>query len=114
MYREGRPRKNTFPVNLIVDGGAALVVGGGQVGRRKVRQLLEAGTAVELVCPDAVAELADLAAEGRIRWTKRPFRAEDVAGHLLAFACTDDKHLDRKSTRLNSSHSGEPRMPSSA
>ena len=33
MYREGRPRKNTFPVNLIVDGGAALVVGGGQVGR---------------------------------------------------------------------------------
>ena len=95
MYREGRPRKNTFPVNLIVDGGAALVVGGGQVGRRKVRQLLEAGTAVELVCPDAVAELADLAAEGRIRWTKRPFRAEDVAGHLLAFACTDDKHLNR-------------------
>ncbi len=95
MYREGRPRKNTFPVNLIVDGGAALVVGGGQVGRRKVRQLLEAGTAVELVCPDAVAELVDLAAEGRIRWTKRPFRAEDVAGHLLVFACTDHKHPNR-------------------
>ena len=41
MYREGRPRRKTFPINLIVDEGAALVVGGGQVGRRKVRQLLE-------------------------------------------------------------------------
>ena len=95
MYREGRPRRKTFPINLIVDGGVALVVGGGQVGRRKVRQLLEAGAAVELVCPDAVAELSDLAGEGRIRWTRRPFRAGDVAGHLIAFACTDDKHLNR-------------------
>ena len=95
MYREGRPRKKTFPINLIVDGGVALVVGGGQVGRRKVRQLLEAGAAVELVCPDAVAELSGLAEEGRIRWTRRPFRAGDVAGHLMVFACTDDKHLNR-------------------
>ena len=57
MYREGRPIRKMFPVNLIVDGGVVLVVGGGQVGRRKVRQLLEAGAAVELVCPDAVSEI---------------------------------------------------------
>ena len=80
---------------MIVDGSVVLVVGGGQVGRRKVRQLLEAGADVELVCPDAVDELAKLAAEGRIRWTRRPFREGDVAGHLLAFACTDDKHVNR-------------------
>lgn len=95
MYREGRPRKNTFPINLIVDNGVVLVIGGGQVGRRKVRQLLEAGAEVELICPDAVDELSAWAGEGRIRWTKRPFRAGDVAGHLMVFACTDDKHLNR-------------------
>ena len=95
MYREGRPRRKTFPINMIVDEGVALVVGGGQVGRRKVRQLLEAGAAVELVCPEAVAELSVLAGEGRIRWTRRPFRAGDVSGHLMVFACTDDKHLNR-------------------
>ena len=32
----------------------------------------------------------------------------------LANAESDDEWLDRKSTRLNSSHSGESRMPSSA
>ena len=35
-----------------------------------------------------------------------------VVGNALVF--TDTNHIDRKSTRLNSSHSGESRMPSSA
>ena len=95
MYREGRPQRKTIPLNLIVDDRRALVVGGGQVGRRKVKGLLEAGAAVELVCPDAVAELQDLAVAGRIVWTRRDWRAGDASGHLLVFACTDDKHVNR-------------------
>jgi len=72
-----------------------MVVGGGQVGRRKVLSLLDAGSPVELVCPDAVDALAELAASGRIAWTRREWRAGDAAGHLLVFACTDDKHVNR-------------------
>ena len=41
------------------------------------------------------------------RWLNRPDRPSDITGHL-AF------DLDRKSTRLNSSHVSESRMPSSA
>lgn len=95
MYREGRPHRKTIALNLIVDERPVLVVGGGQVGRRKTVSLLDAGAAVELVCPDAVPELADLAAAGRIVWTRRTWRAGDAAGHLLVFACTDDKHVNR-------------------
>ncbi len=95
MHRTDRPRKKTIPLNLIVDERSVLVVGGGQVGRRKTRLLLDAGAAVELVCPEAVDELAELAREGRISWTKRDWRAGDAAGHLLVFACTDDKHVNR-------------------
>ena len=95
MRREGRPVRKTIPLNLIIDDRKVLVVGGGQVGRRKTKSLLEAGAKVELVCPDAVDELKVLAEEGRILWTRRDYRSGDVAGHLLVFACTDDKHVNR-------------------
>ena len=95
MHREGRPERKTIPLNLIVDDRAALVVGGGQVGRRKVTSLLELGASVELICPEAVDELRELVQTGRLRWTQRMFRAGDAAGHLLVFACTDDKHVNR-------------------
>ncbi len=87
--------RQTVPLNMILDGRPVLVVGGGQVGWRKVRSLLEAGASVELVCPEAVEGLSGLAAEGRILWTRRDWREGDAAGHLLVFACTDDKHVNR-------------------
>ena len=95
MHRTERPRRQTVPLNLILDGRPVLVVGGGQVGRRKVLSLLDAGASVELVCPDAVDALAELATAGRIAWTRREWRAGDAAGHMLVFACTDDKHVNR-------------------
>ena len=95
MYREGRPVRKTIPMNLIVDARAVLVVGGGRVGLRKTHGLLEAGASVELICPEAVPALQALAESGEICWLRRPFTAGDVAGHLLVFACTDDKHVNR-------------------
>ena len=87
--------RQTVPLNLILDERPVLVVGGGQVARRKAKTLLEAGAKVEIVCPDAVAELVALAADGRIVWTRRNWRGGDAAGHILVFACTDDKHVNR-------------------
>ena len=96
MYRQGRPDRKTVPLNLIVDDRRALVVGGGQVGLRKVRGLLDAGATVELISPDATEPLAELAAaDGRVAWTRRTYVPGDSAGHLLVFACTDDKHINR-------------------
>jgi len=87
--------KKTVAVNLLIDDRTALVVGGGQVGRRKTKLLLDSGVAVELVAPDALDELVRLADEGKIVWHRRPFENSDAAGHLVAFACSDDKHVNR-------------------
>ncbi len=95
MRRAGRPVRKTFPLNLIIDSRTVLVIGGGQVGRRKVRLLLNAGAKVELICPDAVDALIELAVSGEIVWTKRCFQEGDEVGRLLVFACTDDKHVNR-------------------
>lgn len=86
-----RPVRKTFPANLLIEGALALVVGGGRVGLRKARALLEAGARVRLVCPEAVAEFDALPVER----VARCFVPDDVAGCRLAFACTDDKRANR-------------------
>ncbi|MCL1921848.1 MAG: hypothetical protein FWG50_12390 [Kiritimatiellaeota bacterium] len=88
--------RKTFPVNAMIEGRRVLVVGGGRVGQRKVELLLDAGADVVLVCPDCVAELTALAAEGRVAHIARAFEAADVEGAAMVFACTDDKHVNRR------------------
>jgi len=91
-----RPIRETFPVNMLLQGRQVLVVGGGRVGQRKVELLLEADTRIRLVCPECVAELSELAEAGRIDWRPRRFEVGDLAGQGLVFACTDDKLVNRQ------------------
>ena len=57
----------------------------------------------------------DVVEAKREDWTRDPFTLVEENGNFYARGAVDDKaEGDRKSTRLNSSHSGESRMPSSA
>lgn len=71
-------------------GRRAVVVGGGPVGERKVRGLLDAGADVTLISPHATPELARLADARRVRWLERSYAAGDIKGAVLAFAATSD------------------------
>ena len=86
-----RPQRKTFPANLLLEGATALVVGGGQVGLRKTRTLLESGAAVRLVCPTALPDFAELPIDHRAK----VFDPSDLAGCRIVVACTDDKHVNR-------------------
>src|ERR1700756_5251523 len=67
---------------LRLKGRRCLVVGGGDVGLEKVEGLLACDADVTLVAPDAHPALAELAAEGSIRWEQRAFDAADLDGCL--------------------------------
>ena len=84
-----------LPVFLRLAGKACLVVGGGPVGYRKVRLLLQEGARVTLVSPAAVPELKELAAQGKIAWLRRSFVPEDVRGMTLIFAAADDRAVNK-------------------
>lgn len=71
-------------VQLSARSGPVLVAGGGTVGLRKIRTLLEGGIPVKLVSPEAVLELRALAAEGIIAWDRRKAQRKDFAEHSLA------------------------------
>ncbi len=67
-----------------------LVVGGGEVALRKVRQLLRAGARVTVNAPAVTAELAALVDDGQVHHAEAPFRPELIGESLLVFAATND------------------------
>lgn len=67
----------------------AIVVGGGEVGERKVRGLLDAGVRVRLISPQVTPELARLAADGVIEWLARTYQSGDLQGARLVIAATN-------------------------
>ncbi|HXV05364.1 MAG TPA: bifunctional precorrin-2 dehydrogenase/sirohydrochlorin ferrochelatase [Solirubrobacterales bacterium] len=80
---------------LKLKGRRCLVVGGGDIGLEKVEGLLACDGDVTLIAPQAHPELEALAAEGSIRWEKRPYAGEaDLEGAFLAIAATDDTDVN--------------------
>jgi precorrin-2 dehydrogenase len=79
---------------LRLKGRRCLVVGAGDVGLEKVEGLLACDADVTLVAPEAHAALAELAAEGSIRWVRRAFEPADLDGCLIAIAATDDTDVN--------------------
>jgi len=76
---------------LKLTGRRCVVVGGGDVGLEKVDGLLACDAEVTLLAPHAHEALAGYAAEGSIRWERRPYAgAADLEGVFLVIAATDD------------------------
>jgi precorrin-2 dehydrogenase/sirohydrochlorin ferrochelatase len=91
-----------YPICLNITGRLCVVVGGGPVGRRKVRGVVEAGARVRLVtlCPPG-AELTG------VDVVVRPYRAEDLQGAALVFAATGDPEVD-SAVRRDAREAGIP------
>jgi uroporphyrin-III C-methyltransferase/precorrin-2 dehydrogenase/sirohydrochlorin ferrochelatase len=72
-----------------------LVVGGGSVAERRVRQLLDAGAEVTVIAPELNAALAKLAAAGEVRLAAPHFApAPSVEPFWLVVAATDDPAIN--------------------
>lgn len=88
-----------LPINLDVRGRPCLVVGGGEVGERKVRSLLDCGAEVCLVSRELTQGLENLAESGAIRHVDREYRTEYLNGVALVFAATNDTELNGRVSR---------------
>jgi precorrin-2 dehydrogenase / sirohydrochlorin ferrochelatase len=79
---------------LRLKGRRCVVIGGGEVGLEKVEGLLACDAEVTLVAPEAHPALAELAAEGSIRWERREYVGGDLEGCLIAIAATADTDVN--------------------
>lgn len=85
-----------YPVFLDIIDKRCLVVGGGQVGTRKVLTLLDCGARVTVVSLDVTPELQSLADQQKIALRLNRYRTADLDGMFLVIGATDDEFLNRK------------------
>ena len=103
-------RKNLFKTAIITMSVLALAPGMTACGKKindttdnttSKTEAVSEGSKIEDVAESTEATKADIAAKDK----------EDISGEVIV---ADNGSTDRKSTRLNSSHANESRMPSSA
>ena len=85
-----------YPVHLKIENRNCLVVGGGGVGTRKVKTLLECGARVTVISMELSRELRELAESGDIDLEQRSYRSEDLNGMFLVIGATNDMKLNRQ------------------
>lgn len=85
-----------YPVFLDIQNRRCLVVGGGAVGTRKVRTLMQCGARVTVVSPEVTAELAELAIDRDVTLRRRRYQSSDLEGMFLVIGATDDEVLNRR------------------
>ena len=89
----GGPR--FYPVFLSLEGRTCLVVGGGAVGERKVRELLKYGDSIRVISRDLTPWLAERLAEGRLVLAGSEYSKAHLDGADLVFAATSDMEVNR-------------------
>jgi precorrin-2 dehydrogenase/sirohydrochlorin ferrochelatase len=83
-----------YPVYLDIKDRNCLVVGGGSVGTRKVKTLLECGANVTVVSTAATEKLHQLSNNGEIKLEARPFQTNDLNDRFMVIGATDNQELN--------------------
>ena len=83
----------TFPINIVLQDRLVLLIGAKGEIAGKPPLLLEAGARVRVIAPSVAAEIAQLAAEGRVEWLPRRYQTGDLTGAALVYAATNDPQV---------------------
>lgn len=84
-----------YPVQLNMVGVRCVVVGGGKVAARKIKQLLQSGAKIVIISPAVAAEIAEWEQEDRVIVYRRDYKdRDDLAGARLVFAATSSEAVN--------------------
>jgi len=89
-----------LPIFMNIRNRSCLVVGGGNVAERKVGLLLDAGASVVVISQELCRTLTNQVEQGVIDHKASEFNDEDVDGHALVIAATDDQKLNEHISQL--------------
>ena len=96
-----------LPIALNLKDAPCLVVGGGEIGARKVRSLLDCGARVKVVSPQLCEALETMRADNeysnlhKFEYSKRVFECRDCDQMRLVFACTNSRTINDEIARAS-------------
>ncbi len=79
-----------YPISLNVKDKLCVVIGGGRVAERKVKNLLRYGGRVRVVSPNLTDRLSKWASQGKMDYTRSEYRSSHLKGAFLVYAATSD------------------------
>ena len=85
-----------FPLFFNLRGRVALIVGGGDIARRKADLLMRGGARIRAVAPVISAEFSRLLAASGNDARLREYDSADLQGCAIAVAATDDMDINRR------------------
>lgn len=87
-----------YPVFLNIAHRSVVVIGGGEVALRKIRDLLKAGAQISAISPEFHQDILKLSEEQgkNLKLIKREYREGDLMDAILAFSTTDDPEINRR------------------
>ncbi|HTZ41260.1 MAG TPA: bifunctional precorrin-2 dehydrogenase/sirohydrochlorin ferrochelatase [Syntrophales bacterium] len=83
-----------YPIGLDISGKRCLVIGGGEVGERKVERLLEFGAHVTVVGRELTPALASLRKKGVIEHIPGEYEQKYLKDAFLIIGATDDRGVN--------------------
>ena len=85
-----------YPIFLNIHQKKCIVVGGGEVARRKVEALLERGAIVQVIAPTLCSKLSPLAESKTISVLLRNYEPGDLKDALIVIAATTETETNKK------------------
>ncbi|MFL5470158.1 MAG: bifunctional precorrin-2 dehydrogenase/sirohydrochlorin ferrochelatase [Gemmatimonadaceae bacterium] len=83
-----------FPIALHGERITAVVIGGGAVGARKARSLVDAGVSVRVISPVVTADLAEAERLRQLTIVRESYRAEHLDRATVVIAATDSREVN--------------------
>lgn len=95
-----------YPMFICLQNRPCLVVGGGKVALRKAESLLQSGAQLKLIAPELDQALAKLLGQypHQANWQAREFQDQDIPGHYLIIAATNNRTVNARIAELADQH----------
>ncbi|MFH1996197.1 MAG: bifunctional precorrin-2 dehydrogenase/sirohydrochlorin ferrochelatase [Candidatus Omnitrophota bacterium] len=92
-------RRNWYPVSLSIAGKRIVVIGGGTVAERKVKNCMPCGCVVTVVSPTLTGSLRRRLIKKEIRYVESAYNIRHLKGAILVYAATSDRNVNKRIAR---------------